>query len=75
MKAGNTVESLKPVDVNEAVPDRAIPEEIPAPVIDTVVDESNVFDVSRGEFEELRDAFIRLVKRVNLYNVGAPHKI
>lgn len=43
--------------------------------VDAILDEENTFDVSRAEFGELQDAFYRLAKRIDAYNVGAPHKI
>lgn len=51
-----------------------------APVADVAddddpFDEENTFDVSRREFHELRDAFLRLVARIEKHNIGAPHKI
>lgn len=39
------------------------------------LDDENTFDVSRAEFTELRDAFLRLHDRVEKYNKGASHKI
>lgn len=39
------------------------------------LDYENTFDVSRAEFNELQDAFLRLTKRIDTFNVGAPHKI
>lgn len=31
--------------------------------------------VTYEEFEELRDAFLRLVERINLFNTNSPHKL
>lgn len=75
MKAGNTVETLRAVDVNDAAPARGLPEEpvvvAEVPVFDTDLSEV----VSREEFEELRDAFLRLLDRIVKFNLGAPHRI
>ena len=58
--------------------------EATAPVLDTEVaaanleeflDEENTFDVSRAEFNELRDSFLRFIERIGEYNKRAPHKI
>ena len=53
-------------------------DETPAPVPSTVeefLDEENTFDVSRAEFNELRDLVLSLSHGVNKFNEGAPHKI
>ena len=39
------------------------------------LDDENTFDVSRAEFNELRDALLRLEDRITKHNLGAPHKI
>lgn len=39
------------------------------------LDDENTFDVSRAEFTELQDAFLRLSAGVTRYNQTAPHKI
>lgn len=39
------------------------------------LDHENTFDVSRAEFSELQDAFLRLEDRIARHNQGAPHKI
>lgn len=72
-------------DLDADAAEKAIKEASAAPTApDTVeavegdedpLDNENTFDVSRAEFNELQDAFLRLVARVNAFNVGAPHKI
>lgn len=39
------------------------------------LDDENTFDVSRAEFTEMQDAFLRLENRILKHNQGAPHKI
>ena len=39
------------------------------------LDNENTFDVSRAEFTELQDAFLRLSESVLKFNQGSPHKI
>lgn len=39
------------------------------------LDEENTFDVSRAEFTELQDAFLRLYNSVIAFNKTSPHKI
>jgi len=82
--AGNTAENLAGVD-RDAVASTVITD-TPETVVDVVgettgdeveaiLDEENAFDVSRKEFNELQEAFIRLVERITTYNKGASHKI
>jgi hypothetical protein len=85
MEAGNTTNNMFVVDRDvaatsmEAVDtDVALVGEEPISteeLIDEVLDTENTFDVSRKEFDELQDAFLRFVARVDKYNQGAPHKI
>lgn len=93
IRAGNTVESLAPKNVFDALPSAADLDSVAAeqtiaeattPVLDTEVaaanledflDEENTFDVSRAEFNELRDSYLRLLGRIGEYNKRAPHKI
>lgn len=39
------------------------------------LDDENTFDVSRAEFKELQEAFLRLTVRIEKHNLGASHKI
>ena len=89
MVAGNTNANLAAVDrdvaaglpsandLDAVASEVAIAEATGAPVqgTDDPLDEENTFDVNRAEFNELRDAFIRLYQRVEKYNLGASHKI
>lgn len=43
--------------------------------LEEFLDDENTFDVSRAEFNELRDALLRIAERLTKYNLGAPHKI
>jgi len=82
--AGNTAENLAGAD-RDAVASTVItdtPETVVDVVgqtnseeVDAILDEENTFDVSRKEFEELKEAFIRLTGRITKYNEGASHKI
>lgn len=82
LSAGNTVESLSGFDrdavVASATPTEA--ENVEPAVPDTAIehdpfDDENTFDVSRAEFTELQEAYLRLYNGVLAYNRGAPHKI
>ena len=42
---------------------------------DDPLDDENTFDVSRAEFSELQDAFLRLEERIKLFNRNSGHKI
>jgi len=87
LTAGNTNANLAGTDRDEAAGqpsaadlDAAV-EQGSVPVLDMLdpdadpLDEENTFDVNRAEFNELRDAFLRLLARVEKYNKGASHKI
>ncbi len=83
-KASNTVESMEPMNMGDFLAERAGPtEESTKPVevvlvddfTDDPLDDENTFDVNRAEFEELRDAFLRLISKIENYNLRAPHKI
>lgn len=64
---GNTEQLVtNPENVSDTV------EEISA---EEFLDEENTFDVSRAEFIELQDAFLRLYNGVVAYNKTSPHKI
>jgi hypothetical protein len=43
--------------------------------LEELLDEENTFDVSRAEFNELRDLALSISESIKQYNVGAPHKI
>jgi hypothetical protein len=80
VSAGNTAESLAGVDRDAFVADVKAFELVStepsvAEETDAILDEENTFDVSRKEFEELKDAFIRLIDRIAKYNEGSPHKL
>ena len=85
MQAGNTAESLAGVDRDAAVVSTTItdtPEKVVDVIgqttedeVEAILDEENTFDVSRKEFGELQEAFVRLVGRINKFNAGSPHKI
>jgi len=80
ISAGNTAESLAGVDRDAFVADVKAFELVStepsvAEETDAILDEENTFDVSRAEFEELKDAFVRLIDRIAKYNKGASHKI
>jgi hypothetical protein len=82
-KAGNTCETLAPVRINAA-------SATPLATNSDAAAELTVFHtqqielpalpardgfVSREEFDELLDAFVRLIGRIESYNLGAPYKI
>jgi hypothetical protein len=49
-----------------------------ATLVETVPGDSeleNTFDVSRAEFTELQDAFIRQFEAIQRFNANSPHKI
>lgn len=89
LTAGNTVANLQGTDVlDAALPSAADLDAVAAEqaakeatasstpeVIPAVVEDENVFDVSRAEFEEFREAYLRLVARVERFNQSSPHKI
>jgi hypothetical protein len=89
IRAGNTVESLQPKSIYDALPSAAdldayVAEVLtaeptvsntPAENLEEFLDEENTFDVSRAEFNELRDSFLRFIDRIGEYNKRAPHKI
>lgn len=85
MEAGNRAENLAGQDRDVAVKSvrsdatgfsssASLQEEV-GEEIDAILDEENTFDISRKEFGELQEAFIRLVARINKYNAGASHRI
>ena len=75
MEAGNTVENLFGVDRDAAVAANQAPASEVAADEGDILDEENTFDVSRKEFAELQEAFLRLVVRVNDFNKVSPVKI
>jgi hypothetical protein len=86
LTAGNTVETLQSTDRDEAATTAAATEaantaqEVPTVpdtplTADELLDEENTFDVSRAEFNELRDLVLSLSHGIERYNTTAPHKI
>ena len=80
MQAGNTAESLAGVDRDVAAASSVsdatgFTTEDTSEEVEAILDEENTFDVSRKEFGELQEAFVRLVGRINKFNAGSPHKI
>ena len=78
--AGNTAESLAGVDRDVAAASSVsdatgFTTEDTSEEVEAILDEENTFDVSRKEFGELQEAFVRLVDRINKFNTGSPHKI
>jgi hypothetical protein len=80
--AGNTSENLAGTDRDVAVASATAEAEVKevtgasdTEAIEVFLDSENTFDVSRAEFNELQDAFLRLVARIEKYNQGASHKI
>lgn len=85
LTAGNTVETLSGFDRDAVAFEEQVEVVLDAvePVVtdtdsvsaEEALDEENSFDVSRAEFTELQDAFLRLYTAVQAYNKTAPHKI
>jgi len=85
LTAGNTVETMGSVDRDTAATSQEVENvapEVEAPAVlstlDTVeefLDEENTFDVSRAEFNELRDLVLGMAHGVTEFNKCAPHKI
>lgn len=90
LSAGNTTDTLNSTDrdvaadLNVIAAEEVAAQVAPVPNTETTsetvsaeefLDEENTFDVSRKEFTELLDAFLRLYNGVLAYNKTAPHKI
>lgn len=78
MIAGNTNETLRPIDVMDAVRAQlTVEDKAPAePVAKKLTRFENADDtVSREELDELLDAHLHLMGRIDKFNLGSPHKI
>lgn len=66
----DVIESLAKDDIAEAAASE------PDPILDEHLENFiQGSPVSRAEFEELVDAFLRLATRIDKFNQGSPHKI